>query len=571
MRYFFIYITTFFLFLTQLANIVSAETILGTLKSDIQNSFENIYNGRSDWVQTPFGQFRLISCRTGVQDISYLSMAIEADIKPDWTLKTPVFQTNLSADWTATPLIPLKNDTLPDESWQDNYKNMTFFPFLLQGTSGQDVSVTIQGTWTACSETDGCLTQKTNHTLFLKGNENYATVWCGAVSQAMKVGAVPLDKTDLVVENTLLSTDKLKIRLTFPKTVSFLDIQSIDDYHLTPLIIQNEGQQVTLILKTDNKTPIKTGDTISFFIRSSLGNYQVQQILKDSPLPPPTPKALSLWYIFWTGLFFLLFSPIWSLFFKPIYFGTQSKTCIQQVRKIKKYTLGGILFLLLLWIIGFDPTNWTNITPVVWLWLMTSLILTIRPCPPNMWMILLLVAFLPKPFWFSLDNISLTTKIWMSLWWLCCLLFPLNILTSFPKEMLRFFKRKQIQSNLSYQIIVRFPYILTACWMILILCIPIWSPKPPIIPKQPTYPAIIQVMPETCFSCALDRRFLTIPKVPIYRIKSNTPTAWTKQRQFGIHQDIFSFLVLQDGTEFILPQELTTSKIRQILKKLSFE
>jgi hypothetical protein len=387
----------------------------------------------------------------------------------------------------------------------------------------------------------------------------------------MKIGAVPLDKTDLIVENTLLSSDKLKIRLTFPKSVSFLDIQSTDAYHLTPLIIQNEGKQVTLILKTNNKPPIKTGDTISFFIRSSVGNYQAQQIVKDNPLPPPIPESVSLWYVFWTGLFFLLFSPIWSLFFKPICFGTQSKPFIQQVRKIKKYTLGGIIFLLLLWIIEFDPTNWLNITPVVWLWLITSLLLTIRPFPQNSWMILLLVAFLPKPFWFNLNDISLMSKIWISLWWLCCLLFPLNILTTFPKEMLRFFKKKQIQSNLSYQIIVRFPYLLTACWMILILCIPIWAPKPLILPENPTYPAIIQVMPETCFSCALDRRIITTPRIPIYRIESNTPSAWTKQSQFGINQDIFTFFVLKDGTEIILPKKLTASKVKQILKRVPLE
>ena len=48
--------------------------------------------GVGNWEQVPFGEMRLVSCATGVKDLSLVVGGLQVHLNPDWTLKKPTLK-----------------------------------------------------------------------------------------------------------------------------------------------------------------------------------------------------------------------------------------------------------------------------------------------------------------------------------------------------------------------------------------------------------------------------------------------------------------------------------------------
>ena len=129
--------------------------------------------GIGEWHEVPFGKVRVLSCTTGVKDLSMVVGGIQVDLSPDWVMKKPTLKplSDKMPSWLETPVRPGsgKNTT---------YKKQVFFPLVYtrNASDTDDFELGAQGEVPVC-QGDNCMTLPLRLGLRLKANEaDYRTV-----------------------------------------------------------------------------------------------------------------------------------------------------------------------------------------------------------------------------------------------------------------------------------------------------------------------------------------------------------------------------------------------------------
>jgi len=197
---------------------VKAETEWEKIRNSFQESM-NTSGGASESVETEFGHIRLVSCRTGVKDLSGLTAGVEVMLKSGWILRhidlAPMAE-NAQAD-----VLPLfqENKTV-QQNWTSDYQQSTIFPIWLHDMQNRDVALTVLGKFEACSmDSYKCLHVAQFLNLALPAGEAYPTLSCGAIQYTLKND---LDETTNISDCVMDYTDiekKHKIEELTPEKI----------------------------------------------------------------------------------------------------------------------------------------------------------------------------------------------------------------------------------------------------------------------------------------------------------------------------------------------------------------
>ncbi|MBQ7412774.1 MAG: hypothetical protein IJV07_00660, partial [Alphaproteobacteria bacterium] len=452
------FLSVFFLFVILFLSIPGqAISPWDTFSDEIRQTLAHSNGGVTPWQNTDKIKARLVSCQTGIRDTTNLLAGIEIITDSDWQLNEPHFDIAIKGHYVATPL-PQFNLSLPiDQSWTQKYPNHMFFPILLEGTPDSDIELSVSGNLIIHHINDSSLppiTQQISLTLPLSVQEAYPSNVCGALKFALKTAALDIQKTKIQFENQLLNNGDIRLRLTFPKSIQSVEIQGRDNLKVTSVMSEINKNRYSVVLRPDQ--PLNPGDNLPLNIRSSAGCYTLNLTISNTPLPP-VETDISYWIAFWAGLLFFLSSPVWCFWLAPIKLSHTNKNFRHQVRLLQLSILCGIVGLLILWLLEFEPNLWIGQPIALIIFFLICLYFLIRPFPP-IWMIGILIFILPKPFWGMIENLSDTAKIGVAVWWCVCCCLPFNLWLLNEKNVLKIFKQFQLDNISSYQQIIRLPY-----------------------------------------------------------------------------------------------------------------
>ncbi|MBR6411838.1 MAG: hypothetical protein IKS41_01595 [Alphaproteobacteria bacterium] len=515
--------------------------------------------GKSETVETDFGYIRLVSCRTGVKDLSGLTVGVDVGLNRGWILNKiniePVAE-NAKAD-----VLPIfQENRAVNQSWTTDYNASTIFPIWLHNMKNKDVFLTVLGEFEACSEeTYKCTKVKQFLNLPLPANESYPTLSCGAIQYALKNAATNIRKTKIKAKNQLLENGDLKIRIVFPKDVKQVDIQSLE-VPLKPVFQKTDRFVFTGIFRPE--TPLKIWDKILLNIRSTNGCFTWNLIVSNKKMPK-IPMPLPFGFGFWSGIFFFFLSPLWCAWMMPNKITDKVAAFRKRTRYIQLTSFCAILGFGLCWIMGLNPFLWIENQVVAWGIIIGLIILLIKPVPKKLWVMGTLIFILPKPFGGFLNEATISTKIYLILWWMFCTYIPFNIWLLAPKKILEFFKDVQGQNIPAYGIIVRLPYLILLGWLGISLAgYYHYNTDPTFEPGQTKGPAIVRVVKPVCLSCIKDRAFfLSRFKDWLYQVNPNSDWAKARKELYQVKDNSFYIYIKEDGGEILIPQDLTRSKL----------
>ena len=539
------------------------------MRLSINQALEKSGNGVTDWDEYEFGKARLISCRTGVKDLSGLVVGVQIVLNQNWILKS--IRLLPSEENSQATVLPVFQENAPViQSWTSNYRGENIFPIWLSNLNNKDVPLSVLGYGEACSETTGkCLPFSLMMNLMLEASESYPTVTCAALNHTLRTAAVDAEKTQLRADNQILENGDIKVRLTFPKPVRVVEMQSTGNIPLKQMFGWVDGETYMALFRPE--IPLSAGDPISFNIRSSLGCYTLNTTVKAENLPN-LPKSFSFWIAFWSGLFFFLLSPVWCIWMMPNGITNDPTLFRRKIRQIQSGIFWGIGGLGILWFLGYSPTNWIQITTVIVIMIIALIGLLIRPIPRHVWVITALIILLPKPFWYMIEDISGKAKIFLLIWWFICCCFPLNIWLLFPDAVLRFFKQVQHNDTPAYGSVVRLPYLVLIGWIIVSLAGYKYFASDPIYPETDgTKPALVRVTKPICISC-INNRALVVSKFSkemIYRADYRSEWAQKRKELYQIPNDTFYVYITPSGKEIILPINLTRQKLSEAIRGIN--
>ena len=519
--------------------------------------------GTSAFVETEFGEIRLISCRTGIKNLSGLAAGVDVALKPGWIIRK--INIEPSEEYAKANVLPVfKEDSGVNQSWTENYQQSTIFPIWLYEMNNQDIPLTILTEIEACStETRKCLQTQQFLNLPLSAGEAYPTLTCGAITHALKNAAVDITRTNVKAENQLLPNGDLKVRLIFPKDVQTIDIQSLD------VLMKSTFKKIDQFVYTGIFHPeylLKNGDKIPLNIRSSNGCYTWDLIVSGGELDPVS-MPLPFGFGFWSGILFFFLSPLWCAWMMPNKITDDERIFRKKIRLLQLYSVIGIWGLGGLWMIGLYPFGWIQNPFFAGTILIGLAALIIKPVPKRLWVIGGLVFILPKPFGGILSDVGLSTKVYLLIWWTICAYIPFNIWLLMPKVILKFFEDVQKQDIPAYGTIVRLPYIILLGWLgVSLIGYHHYKVDPIFQPDETKGAAIVQVLNPVCLTCVKDRMFfLSHFKDHLYRINADSEWAQEKKKLYQVTSDTFYIYIKPNGQEILLPQNLSRNKLSNAL------
>lgn len=538
------------------------------IHNEIKNALDKSHEGKSPLQKSFSGESQLLSCQTGIKDSRFLITGLNVKPKQGWIIKNPSI-TATADNYSATVSKQMGADLQTTKDLADSYNHTIVFPIFLEGEPQKDITLKVNTEWTSCPKDyraiSECFIEQRNYELPLSVTENYPTVYCGYLSNALKAVAIDIKQTDIKTQNTLLPNGNLMLRFIFPKKNDFLEFQTKNNRQLTSIMIQPEEKIWTIILKADH--PLSIGEKIPLLIRTTNGHYSVDIQVENKPLPLLAPK-LSIWSAFWIGLFFFILTPIWCYWLAPNKLTEKTKNLIPKIKKLQISYGISLLALGILWCLNVPLYGWTDFMIPNLIAIGIAFYLLLRPFQ-NLWLIGILTLLLPKPFWDFIEYISTPAKIGLLLWFFLFPYIMFNIWKMTPKGTLSSFKKLQKTDTISYHIFVRMPYIILVIWLSLTLICSLTTSDISDIRNETETPAIIQVVSPTSLSDMKDSIF-TFPALkgfPVYRIKEKNE--WVKQRKkdYNLDRMDFNILITTDNQEIIMPKNLSVRKIKQFIRQ----
>lgn len=567
MKYFFIF---FLLFsgLFPIKQSVADTTPLSHLAADLSLARERAQGGTTSWQPTAFGKTRLVSYRTGIRGQSKLLLAVEADTAPNWQIDTPLLDIQVS-DATATPLTVFKPDSDNESDWTKSFSGIAFFPIVLEDIQPHDLTIRVQGTWHACPVQGNCQYFTQTYQLTLPESEAYLTNWAAPILNSLKITALPLERTDITAQGSVLSDGRIRTQLTFPKTLQWLSIQTISDSAPTLLSQHIEQNKAVFIWQNNSNNPLTVESSFPFRVRSSGGFTEGSFTLSESSISAPT-EEIPFYKIFWACFFFLICTPIWCLWLVPQSLANRGSEMRLVTRQIQGRLAVLFIILGLLWIyclpIDFVPSGY--LLSIVLL--LATLLLIVKPIQKEYIMLGLIFLF-PKPFLTAFTAASAGFKIALLSGGYVLIFLCFNIWLIAPGKTLSFFRKAQ-KSDMGYRAILRLPYALMFGWLLASVSAPLWAPTYPPMPDKASPLALVQVATPTCLPCAWDRltvfRNTTDTKLTYYHLTTGTEQARQIRDTYGLHHTCFNFLILKNGQKMILPRDLSRHQFNQLMKQV---
>ena len=252
--------------------------------------------GIGEWHELPFGKMRLVSCSSGVDDLSMVVGGLEVNLNADWTMKKPSLKP-LSTDlpsWIESPVVAGSGK---DVTYQGNL----FFPLVYarNPTEKNDFEFGVQGDFPLCRN-GKCLTFPLRLSLPLSAREAKYTSLCSYIIKKQHFTPLPASIQGIIGTAT---TKGENIYFTFSgirrPEIAFLQTTTEEDFQV--LTTQLEETGLSMYVQTK---PWAVGSSKEWILLTNKGYFRVPVVMEKEAKPLPSPSAP--WSIWWMG---------WSLFF----------------------------------------------------------------------------------------------------------------------------------------------------------------------------------------------------------------------------------------------------------------
>lgn len=350
-------------------------------------------SGVGKWEKLPFGQVRLLSCTTGIQDRNIMVGGLQVKIKDGWILHKP-------------DLTPLFEDAMveypirPNPVQTKEYTDDLFIPIIYNIDGKKDFVFGVHGNLKGCWD-DNCLDVPIRIALPLDEKESKYTSYCAYIME--QVNSVPRPISNVSYGKWLNdSTALLSFKLP-DITQAFLQNENGFDFRiLETKFLKDEIQfKVSYPQKWQNNT------MQDWVLITNQGVFRVPVVLSSKPIPQ-TPKDKPWGMFVLSGLLLFICSPFFILF------GT---SFLKNKKQLRQQCVRAIIASsILIPIFCFMPN--INEMDILFPWVWIAMGITLIFIPRFVWWTALLFVVWPKPILNEMtENFSLWYLIpWLVMW-----------------------------------------------------------------------------------------------------------------------------------------------------------
>ena len=263
--------------------------------------------GVGDWKEVPFGKMRIVSCSSGVQDLSVVVGGLQVQIDPDWILKKPTLKplSDKLPSWIESPVRPgTGKNTI--------YQKEVLFPLIYarNPTETTPFELGVQGGFTACRE-EKCLDIPIRIGMDLTADESEYTSLCNYIIEKQVQSPLPAETQG--VEGYAWKDDQgisLLFTCIYGATTAFLQTPGQDDFQITETQFLKKG-----VFMRAQIEPWAVGTTKNWILVSDKGVFNVPVIMQDKAVLLPRDLNLS-WKDWLSGWELFFFTPLfiwWGL------------------------------------------------------------------------------------------------------------------------------------------------------------------------------------------------------------------------------------------------------------------
>lgn len=259
--------------------------------------------GIGRWQEMPFGEMRILSCSSGVKDLSMVVGGLQVKLNPDWIMKKPTLKplNDNYPSWIETP-VAVGNGQNP------TYQGEILFP-LIYGRSSLDKTpfeLGVQGDLPVC-QGQKCMTLPIRMTITLSPEEANYTTACFYLMDRQRLAPLPADAVGIkgvawkVGDAVQMAFSGLKkVNVAFLKTATDKDFQ----------VQETQIEKTGAILRVKAQ-PWALGTEQDWILITDKGIFKVPvKMQQESVVLPPAPPSKIIWFLGWE-LFFLTPLFIW--------------------------------------------------------------------------------------------------------------------------------------------------------------------------------------------------------------------------------------------------------------------
>ena len=259
--------------------------------------------GIGEWHEVPFGKVRVLSCTTGVKDLSMVVGGIQVDLSPDWVMKKPTLKplSDKMPSWLETPV-------RPGSGKNTIYEKQVFFPLVYtrNATDTGNFELGAQGEFPVC-QGDKCMTLPLRMGLWLKADEADYTTACSYIIKE-QLQTPLMAEAQGVKGNAWVEHGEVIMAFSGIKSPinAFLQTTEQDSFQVQETRLEKTG--VIMRVKTN---AWDMGHQKDWILITNKGVFRVPVIMQNSAIAlPKAPHPFSVWWIGWE-LFFMTPLFIW--------------------------------------------------------------------------------------------------------------------------------------------------------------------------------------------------------------------------------------------------------------------
>ena len=262
--------------------------------------------GVGRWQEVPFGKVRILSCTTGVKDLSMVVGGLQVQLNADWTMKKPTLRPLLDEVpvWMETPV-------RPGSGRNTVYQNEVFFPIVYarNASDTNDFELGVQGDFPVCQEKK-CMILPLKLSLPLTAEEADYTKACAYILKE-QMQAPLMAKAQGVTGNAWLENGQLIMAFHGIKSPLIALLQTTGEDVFQVLETQLEKTGLIMRVKT---SPWKVGQKKDWILITNKGVFRVPVKMQNFAIAlPASPVPLSAWWMGWELFFFTPLFIWWGL------------------------------------------------------------------------------------------------------------------------------------------------------------------------------------------------------------------------------------------------------------------
>ncbi|MGN0920072.1 MAG: hypothetical protein ACI4OR_04900 [Alphaproteobacteria bacterium] len=259
--------------------------------------------GIGPWQEMPFGRMRVLSCSTGVKDLSMVVGGLQVQLAPDWVMHKPDLRplSDKNLGWLETPMAV-------GDGQNPRYQGEVLFPFVYARSPAEttDFDLGVEGDFPVC-QGQKCMTLPLKMVLTLKPDTADYTAACPYLIERQRLAPLPA-KAMGVKGFAWEQGDTLQMAFLGVNQATIAFLKTTQSAPFQVLETQLEKTGVLMRVKT---TPWPLGQGQDWILITNQGGIKVPvQMTKSPPSLPPAPVSVSVWFLGWE-LFFLTPLFIW--------------------------------------------------------------------------------------------------------------------------------------------------------------------------------------------------------------------------------------------------------------------